>query len=115
MGQSRDPSSAPDPAVPNTARIYNFLIGGRIHGPADRAAARPDPGRLPGIRPHRPANRAFVARAVRYVAAQGVTQFIDAGTGLPAPPAIHEAILRSADVRRGRGAPARAAAGSGGT
>jgi len=89
MGQSRDPS-APDSAVPNTARIYNFLIGGRIHGPADRAAAGRILADFPEFGPIARANRAFVARAVRHVAAQGVAQFIDAGTGLPAPPAIHE-------------------------
>ncbi len=36
------------------------------------------------------ANRAFLARAVRHVARQGVTQFIDFGTGLPACPNVHE-------------------------
>jgi len=94
MGHSPGPSSVPDPAAPNTARIYNFLIGGSIHDPADRAAAGRILADFPEFGHIARANRAFVGRAVRYVAAQGVTQFIDAGTGLPAPPAIHETARR---------------------
>jgi SAM-dependent methyltransferase len=36
------------------------------------------------------ANRAFLRRAVRYLASHGVDQFLDLGAGLPAPGNVHE-------------------------
>jgi hypothetical protein len=80
-----------DPDVPHPARVYNYWLGGKDHYPADRKAAeqvmRVRPQVVAGAR----ANRAFLARVVRYLAAEaGIRQFIDIGTGLPAPAATHE-------------------------
>ena len=78
------------PAQPNIARMYDYWLQGKDHYPADRAAAdaswRSSP-RWPSIAQ---ANRAFLARAVRHVARQGITQFIDLGSGLPTSPNTHE-------------------------
>lgn len=79
-----------DPTRPNVARVYDYLLGGKTNFAADRdEAARllkvyPLLGDLAGE------NRQFLARAVRYVARQGVTQFIDVGAGLPTSPNTHE-------------------------
>jgi hypothetical protein len=85
-----EPVAASDPAKPNVARIYDYLLGGTVNFPADRdEAARllaEDP-RLPELARD---NRAFLTRAVRYVADRGVRQFIDVGAGLPTSPSTHE-------------------------
>jgi S-adenosyl methyltransferase len=77
--------------VAHPARVYNYWLGGKDHYEADRAAgdevARCRPQVVAGAR----ANRAFLARAVRYLAGDcGVRQFLDIGTGLPAPGSTHE-------------------------
>lgn len=99
--QLEDPVAASDPAQPNVARIYDYLLGGSTNFAADREeAARllaADP-RLPELARQ---NRSFVARAVTHVARQGVAQFIDVGAGLPTSPSTHEAAgaaLRGARV-----------------
>jgi hypothetical protein len=74
-----------DPGVAHPARVYNYWLGGKDHYEADRAAgdevARCRPHVVAGAR----ANRAFLARAVRYLAGDcGIRQFLDIGTGLPA-------------------------------
>jgi O-methyltransferase involved in polyketide biosynthesis len=79
-----------NPSVPSVARIYDHMLGGKDNYPADRAAAAallekfPEIGRIAG------SNRAFLARAVRHIASQQVTQFVDLGAGLPASPNVHE-------------------------
>src|SRR5690242_4218819 len=80
-----------DPGVAHPARVYNYWLGGKDHYEADRAAgdevARGRPHVVAGAR----ANRAFLARAVRYLAGDcGIRQFLDIGTGLPAPASTHE-------------------------
>src|SRR5215471_19487829 len=80
-----------DPGVAHQARVYNYWLGGKDHYEADRAAgdevARCRPHVVAGAR----ANRAFLARAVRYLAGDcGIRQFLDIGTGLPAPGSTHE-------------------------
>ncbi len=85
-----EPVATSDPAKPNVARIYDYLLGGTTNFAADRAeAARllaADP-RLPELARQ---NRAFLTRAVTYAAERGVRQFIDVGAGLPASPSTHE-------------------------
>lgn len=79
-----------DPAVPSPARIYDCLLGGKDNYESDRAAATSVLKAVPDARAVARANRRFVERAVRYMAGQGVAQFIDLGTGVPARPAVHE-------------------------
>ena len=75
---------------PNVARMYAYLLREKDHYAADRAAANKILERFPEVANVARANRTFVTRAVDYLARQGITQFIDAGSGLPASPYVHE-------------------------
>ena len=74
-----------DPAVATPARIYSYMLGGKDHFPADREAAEKMLAGMPEARDFARVNRAFLTRAVRYLAEQGIDQFLDVGIGLPAP------------------------------
>jgi hypothetical protein len=65
----------PGRAVPNAARIYDWLLGGKENYDADRQAARKLLRAVPGARRAARDNRAFLARAVAFLARQGITQF----------------------------------------
>jgi predicted O-methyltransferase YrrM len=76
---------------PHPARVYDYLLGGKNNFAADRAAAeaglKANPNSL--IPPRQ--NRAFMRRAVRYLARDaGIRQFLDIGTGIPTSPNVHE-------------------------
>lgn len=79
-----------DPDKPSTARIYDYLLGGKDNFAADRAAA----DQLAEVLPEGPvlarANRTFLVRAVRRLAELGVDQYIDLGAGIPTSPNVHE-------------------------
>jgi hypothetical protein len=80
-----------DPQVAHPARVYNVWLGGKDHFPADRRAAAEVAARRPQVVAGARANRAFLARVVRYLAGQrGIRQFLDVGPGLPAPAATHQ-------------------------
>jgi hypothetical protein len=80
-----------DPNVPNVARVWNFLLGGRDNFEADRRAAKLLVSVAPVVADVVPAARAFMRRAVRYLAAEaGIRQFLDIGTGIPAAGNAHE-------------------------
>ncbi len=80
-----------DPDVAHPARVYSYWIGSKDHYPADRKAAEEVAACRPQVMAGARANRAFLARCVRYLAGQrGVRQFLDIGPGLPAPGACHE-------------------------
>ena len=83
-------------SVPNAARIYDYLLGGKSNYAVDRAAAARLLAALPGSARACRANRDFLQRAVRYLTAAGVRQFIDIGSGLPTAGNTHE-IAREAD------------------
>ncbi|MBL7493987.1 SAM-dependent methyltransferase [Frankia sp. AgB1.9] len=79
--------------VAHTARMYDYFLGGKTNYPADREAAE----EILTIYPNAPAtsraNRAFMTRAARHLAAdRGVRQFLDIGTGIPTPPNLHEVV-----------------------
>jgi SAM-dependent methyltransferase len=80
-----------DPSVPHPARVYCYWLGGKDHYPADRKAAEEVMRLRPQVVAGAQANRAFLARVVRYLADDcGIRQFLDIGTGLPAPDNTHE-------------------------
>jgi trans-aconitate methyltransferase len=80
-----------DPSVPNVARVWNYLVGGRDNFEADRQAARQLIAAAPVMEYVAPASRAFLRRAVTYLAAEaGVRQFLDIGTGMPTAGNTHE-------------------------
>jgi O-methyltransferase involved in polyketide biosynthesis len=75
---------------PNIARMYSYWLTQKDHYRADRAAADKVLAQFPEVAEIARANRAFMTRAVRYLADQGITQFIDIGSGLPVHPYVHE-------------------------
>src|SRR5499427_890803 len=80
-----------DTSTAHSARIYNYWLDGKDNFPADRAAAEAAIAANPGIVADVRANRAFLARAVRYLVAEaGIVQFLDIGTGLPTADNTHE-------------------------
>jgi hypothetical protein len=82
-----------DPHVAHPARVYNLWLGGKDGYAADREAAEQVAQRRPQTVISAQANRAFLARVVRYLAGQrGVGQFVDIGCGLPAPCSTHEVV-----------------------
>jgi SAM-dependent methyltransferase len=85
-----------DSGPPTIAGMYNRWLGGKDNGIADRLAADDVLAGFPAVAQVARFNREFVIRAVAHVAAAGISQFLDIGTGLPATPAIHH-IARHAD------------------
>lgn len=79
-----------DTQTPSTARMYDYYLGGKHHYPADREAAATVLQAIPDIPVAARENRAFLKRAVRAMAASGVRQFIDVGTGLPTQENVHQ-------------------------
>lgn len=79
-----------DTSVADPARVYNFWLGGKDHFESDRLAAAAGVSAFPGTVQSARANRAFLARAVRYLAEAGIRQFIDIGAGLPSTGNTHE-------------------------
>jgi hypothetical protein len=69
--------------VPSTARMYDYFLGGKDNFEVDRRAAEKVIQAFPAILDTTRANRAFLGRAVRFAAGQGVVQFLDIGTGIP--------------------------------
>jgi hypothetical protein len=89
-----------DTSVPHPARRYNYWLGGKDHFAADRASGDAIAEAFPVVVELARANRAFLRRAVRFLAQSGVTQFLDIGTGLPAPENTHEVAQRIAPESR---------------
>ncbi len=80
-----------DTGVAHIARVYDYWLGGKDNFAADRAAAEQAIAAYPDIVFSVRANRAFLARAVRYLAGEaGIRQFLDIGTGIPATNNTHE-------------------------
>lgn len=86
-----DPERDLDTGVPHIARMYNYWLGGTDNFAADRSAADAAVAAHPGLLTDARANRAFLGRAVRFLAAEaGLRQFLDIGTGIPAAGNTHE-------------------------
>jgi hypothetical protein len=80
-----------DTSVAHSARVHDYWLGGKDNFAADRAAGDAVLAAYPGIVTSVRANRAFLARVVRFLAAEaGITQFLDIGTGIPAANNTHE-------------------------
>ena len=80
-----------DPSVAHQARMYDYLLGGKDNYAADRAAMEAALKVNPEMAFTARANRAFLGRAVRYLAAEaGIRQFLDIGTGIPTAGNTHE-------------------------
>jgi hypothetical protein len=80
-----------DTSIPNVARIYNYLLGGKDNFAADRQAAQQLLTAIPDIAAIVRDNRLFIARVVRYLTREaGIRQFLDLGAGLPVQSSVHE-------------------------
>src|SRR5229473_2530589 len=89
-----------DSAKPHSARMYDYFLGGKNHFAADRAAAEVLRN-SPSVRVAARENRAFLGRAVRYLAAEaGIRQFLDIGTGLPTTNNVHDVAQAAAPSAR---------------
>ena len=90
-----------DTTVSHSARIWNYWLGGKDNYAVDRAAGDKVAAMLPSIVAQARADRAFLGRAVRYLAGEvGVRQFLDIGTGLPTADNTHEVAQRVAPEAR---------------
>ncbi|MEU8346238.1 SAM-dependent methyltransferase [Actinomadura meyerae] len=82
-----------DPGTASPARIYDYYLGGKDNYEVDRAAADAIMKTVPEAPAAARANRDFLGRAVRYLAARaGIRQFIDVGAGLPTQGNVHEIV-----------------------
>lgn len=80
-----------DTTVPHSARLWNYLLGGKDHFAVDRAAGDKVQALLPEFAISARASRSFLRRAVRFLAAEvGIRQFLDIGPGLPTADNTHE-------------------------
>ncbi|MBV2357108.1 SAM-dependent methyltransferase [Streptomyces sp. J2-1] len=89
-----------DISVPSVSRIYDYYLGGSHNFEVDREAARKAMEFLPGLPKIMQANRAFLRRAVRFAAAEGITQFLDIGSGIPTYGNVHEIARAAVDGAR---------------
>jgi hypothetical protein len=83
-----------DADTPSAARIYDYALGGLHNFAADRAAADAFFSLVPDAPLVARSNRAFLQRAVRYCAEQGIAQFLDLGSGIPTVGNVHEVAQR---------------------
>jgi hypothetical protein len=89
------PSWAPadvDLDQPSVARVYDYYLGGSHNFAADRAFAEQILKVVPAVAALTRSNRAFLRRAVTMLAAEGVRQFIDLGSGIPTVGNVHELV-----------------------
>jgi O-methyltransferase involved in polyketide biosynthesis len=85
------PPTGIDATVATAARMYDYWLGGHDNFAADRVAALKLTERVPQVPEMARANRAFLGRAVRFLAGEaGIRQFLDLGTGLPTRGNVHE-------------------------
>jgi hypothetical protein len=86
-----------DTTVPNVARVYDYLLGGKDNFAADRAAGDQIIKLVPTAAVDARENRAFLSRAVAYLAGEAsVRQFLDIGSGLPTMQNVHQ-VAQKAD------------------
>jgi S-adenosyl methyltransferase len=80
-----------DTSRPHSARMYDYFLAGKDNFAADRETAQKALAAWPAMRTAARENRAFLGRAVRYLAQEaGITQFLDIGSGLPGVGNVHE-------------------------
>jgi hypothetical protein len=79
-----------DVELPSAARVYDYLLGGGHNFAVDRTVGEKVLHALPNGRQIARSNRAFLRRAVLYMIGQGITQFLDLGSGIPTVGNVHE-------------------------
>ncbi|TKA10471.1 SAM-dependent methyltransferase [Actinacidiphila oryziradicis] len=87
--------------VAHSARIYDYVLGGKDNYPPDQEAAEAMSREWPALPIHMRANRDFMHRVAAYLAQEkGIRQFLDIGTGLPTTPNLHEVAQSAAPESR---------------
>jgi S-adenosyl methyltransferase len=89
-----------DTSTAHPARVYDYWLGGKDNFAADREAAGLALQAYPELAKAVQSNRAFLARAVRYLTGAGIRQFLDIGTGIPAASNTHQVAQRKAPDSR---------------
>src|SRR5688500_3122967 len=85
-----------NPDVPQTARIWNYWLGGKDHFAVDRQVGDEILKVIPDMAVFARSTRQFLQRAVHHLAAEaGVRQFLDIGTGLPTADNTHQVAQRA--------------------
>jgi SAM-dependent methyltransferase len=79
-----------DVTVPDASRVYDFALGGVHNFEVDREFWGRTEQAFPGAALVARANRAFLGRAVRWLSARGIRQFLDIGSGIPTLGNVHE-------------------------
>lgn len=99
--QRQSPQAVVDLSKPNPARIYDALLDGKDNYAVDRDIADRLAAAKPSLRANVRANRRYLGRVTRYLAAEaGARQFLDLGTGLPSKDNTHEIAQRVAPDSR---------------
>lgn len=89
-----------DPSKPKAARSYDYMLGGDYNLPVDREIVQRAAVIYPDVYLAARANRAFLRRAVRFLAMQDVEQFLDIGSGLLSVGNLHDVVHQvNADAR----------------
>src|SRR5271165_758129 len=94
MGDVGRPVPGIDTSVPNIARMYDYWLGGKDNFAADREAAERLASAIPALPWLARQNRDFLQRTVSFLAGEGITQFVDIGSGLPTNQNVHEVAQR---------------------
>jgi S-adenosyl methyltransferase len=84
------PTSSVDASIPNVARMYDYMLGGKDNFAVDRVAAERSARAVPQLPWFARENRKFLGRVVRFCANAGVSQFLDIGSGLPTMESVHQ-------------------------
>lgn len=84
------PTSSVDASIPNIARMYDYMLGGKDNFAVDREAAERSARAVPQLPWFARENRKFLGRVVRFCADAGVGQFLDIGSGLPTMESVHQ-------------------------
>ncbi|MEV0220723.1 SAM-dependent methyltransferase [Streptomyces sp. NPDC050704] len=79
-----------DTSQPHPARMYDWYLGGKDWYPVDVEAGEKVASLFPGIKEGARSNREFMHRAVRFLAGNGIHQYLDIGTGIPTKPNLHQ-------------------------
>ncbi|GAA1519341.1 SAM-dependent methyltransferase [Sphaerisporangium rubeum] len=99
MSELRPAPAGVDPNTPSAARIYDYALGGKDNYEVDRIAAEKAFAMAPEMPVMARQNRAFLGRAVRFLAEEaGIRQFLDIGSGLPTQANVHQVAAEGSRV-----------------
>jgi len=94
MPDNQEAAPGVDPTRPSPARIYDYMLGGTSNYPVDRAVVQASLAAIPELPDIAWACRGFHQRSASWIAGQGVSQFLDIGSGLPTIGNTHEVVRK---------------------